>query len=56
MLITVMDVPMSDIEDYYLRHIQADFNSESFMDNIKSQLGDYIDIVEKSDEEDTTRS
>lgn len=56
MLITVMDVPMSDIEDYYLRHIQADFNSESFMDNIKGQLGDYIDIVEKSDEEDATRS
>lgn len=52
MLLTVMDVPVEDIEEYYLNHIRTEF--DDFMSNLKNQLGDYIEKKLKGDESETT--
>lgn len=52
MLLTVMDVPIEDIEEYYLSHIKEEF--DSFIGNLKKQLGDYIEKKLKGDEPETT--
>lgn len=52
LLHTVMDIPMDEIADYYMGCIQDEFNE--FMNNIRSQITDYIQSKLRKDEPPTT--
>lgn len=51
MLMTVMDIPMDEISEYYIGNIRNEF--DEFISNLKSQLGDYI--TKKLNHEDATK-